>query len=179
MSELVYHATTPSRTAACLHEGLIPYKTTECKPTTLARDRDYDDQRPDTIRQIDLRRLNCVYAHLDLANARERRNGGWLNRIQSEIAVISIAVNPDEVYVADGLLNAPPYTPAEYWASVTTLRHYQEQDNPIYRAPSCYAPSRHDRPDLWRRYRYMWPEVLIPNGVSASDLELMPKVNID
>lgn len=176
MTDTVYHATTPDRAERCLAEGLVPYKTTMCQDGTLAHDGRYDSLRPEEIVRIGLARLNAVYAHPDLDVAAYRRNGGWLNRVEGGIAILAVQIaDPSRVYVADGLLMSHPYTPSEYWASVMTLEQYRAQERPQFRAPNWSEHNEH-RPEKWRSYLYMWPEVLIPGGAEAGALELVPVV---
>lgn len=173
MSDTVYHVTTPDRAEQCLVEGLVPYKTTMCQEKTLEHDGRYDSLRPEHIVATGLTRLNAVYAHPELDVAAYRRNGGWLNRVQGGIAILAVQIaNPSNVYVADGLLMSHPYTPSEYWASVMTLQQYRMQERPQFKAPNWSEHNEH-RPDRWRSYLYMWPEVLIPGGVEADALHLV------
>jgi hypothetical protein len=173
MTEFVYHVTTPDRAEKCLSEGLVPYRTTESHPRTLEKDARYDALRPDAIVRTGLTRLNSVYAHPNLDVAARRRNGGWLDRIQGEIAILAIQItDPTKVYVADGLLVAEPHTAPEFWASVTTLENYRKQDEPTFKAPDWAEPYNAHRPDRWRSYFYMWPEVLIPSGVNAVNISI-------
>ncbi len=177
MTDTVYHVTTPERAERCLVEGIIPYKTTLCHPNTLAQDQLYDQQRPKHISHVGLSRLGSVYAHPDLDDAPTRQNGGWLQRVQGNIAILAIQI-PDSsnVYVGDGVLVGQPYSPPEFWASITTLQHYREQLRPTFRAPSQTDRNlRH--PEKWRNYLYMWPEVLIPGGVQADDVSLVAIVD--
>ena len=178
MTDTVYHVTTPDRAARCLEEGLLPYKTTMCRRETLELDRHYDSVRPDNITALGLTRLGSAYAHLDLENAIYRRNGGWLNRFAGKIAVLGIEIpNKSPAFVADGLFMAHPHIPEEYWASVQTLNEYMEQEKqgePSFRAPNWSESYNLERPEKWRRYRYMWPEVLLPGGASSEALKIIP-----
>lgn len=110
--------------------------------------------------------------HPDLDVAATRRNGGWLNRVQSGIAILALRVDPRSVFVADALLTSLPHIPPEYWASVATLQQYRGQERPQFLAPN-WAENNEDRPDKWRSYVYLWPEVLIPDGVEASAVSLV------
>ena len=174
MTEIVYHVTTLDRAEKCLVEGIVPYKTTMCQEATLERERQYDAVRPEQVARLGLSRLNTVYAHPDLDVAASRQNGGWLNRVRGSMAILGIGIaDPSQVYVGDGWLNVPPFTAPEYWASITTLQHYREQQRPVFRAPNWAEHYNEHRPEKWREYLYMWPEVLIPGGVDANAVSLV------
>lgn len=164
----VYHATTPDRAERCLLEGIKPLETTCASYVTLARDDAYDNARPSEVAALGLTRANSVYAHLKLESAITQKNGGWLNRLAGEVAVLSIHVpEPDAVYVADGFLNAEPYHPHDYWASLTTLRHYLSQKRPVFVGPSQSGGNHTSR------YFYMWPEVLLPGVIAPEQIQLV------
>jgi hypothetical protein len=144
-----------------LAEGIFPYRTTECSDWALKIDVEYDQVRPKHIADLGISRQNTVYAHPVLAESRQRLNGGWLNRAQERLAVLTIRVaDMEQAFVCDGLLNAYPHTAEEYWCSLTTLANYRKQPEPTFNAPSPLYEGKYTE-----RYLYMWPEVLLPNGV--------------
>lgn len=174
----VYHATTSERAERCLAEGLIPFKTTEASPSTLALDQELDKLRPRSIVRLGLQRATSVYAHIGLNNAITRSNGGWLTRYEEALSILAIAIEARDAFVAEGQFI--PYKRARaqtFWASVMTLedymRIYSEGVEPTYTAPTPSIRSGM-KPEYWSRYLYMWPEVLIPNGVEASQLSVVP-----
>ena len=182
MSETVYHVTTAENATLCLQGGIVPFKRTRSWPTTLQRDELYDDNRPVHIVDLDIRRTNSVYAHVGLEHTR-KLNGGWLHTCLEEKAVLAITIpDPTKVYVADALLNDDPYTANEFWASVMSLQFYLQQlrlaRKPTYKAPSsAFGKQFMDKPEKWNSYYYMWPEVLIPNGVDASAINIVDKIS--
>lgn len=165
---IVYHVTTADRAEACLREGLIPRKTSLASDRSTAMDIAYDAARPPHVLEAGVSRTGAIYAHPDLQDALKKGNGGWLNRTQRQLVALAIYVpNLEQAYVADGLLNAEPFKAEDYWPSFTTLAHFRSQDVPVFEGPDRYNAGH------TKRYVYRWPEVLIPDGVSADRIALL------
>ena len=84
--------------------------------------------------------------------------------------MVLIAIDvPDltQAYVCDGLLNVAPYDAEQYWSSFTTLANYRSREHPTYLAPNKPYSNK------MKRFMYMWPEVLLPNGVKPDRLSLV------
>ena len=163
----VYHVTTTDRATRCLAEGILPNLDNPASAKSRQSDADYDSARPDYIRRLGAARTSSVYAHLSYEKALARRNGGWLNRAQEKLAILAICVpDPDEVFVAEGLLSVRSFRnqTADYWASLMTLKCYRQQEEPTFDA-SDWMDSGHKN-----RYVYMWPEVLLPEGVRPENV---------
>lgn len=158
---VVYHVTTPDRAEKILTQGLIPYKTSECSSWAQQIDQKLDDHRPPHVVELGVRRLGSAYAHPDRDDAIMRNNGGWLRRA-SELVMLAVTVDPEKVYVCDGLLVMERHTPTEFWASIKTLQAYREEEEPVYEAPHPGEPHH------WEKFIYMWPEVLLPGGAPSS-----------